>query len=67
MATSIAIAMMAAQLNSREERLLKALVDNRDRYTVDKDGFISLKLDHPDVLKEIARHVKNLSKIKVVS
>ncbi|APC62521.1 hypothetical protein SEN4_46 [Salmonella phage SEN4] len=49
---------------SSRERLTKALKDNKDSYTISRDGHVSLNLNDAEVVKAIARQIEKLGDIK---
>ncbi|OZI14106.1 multidrug ABC transporter ATPase [Sodalis-like symbiont of Philaenus spumarius] len=44
-----------------QERLSKVLKENKQRFSINKNGFISVDLNNSDVQREIERHVLKLS------
>ena len=61
---SPAIDMMA--MGNPTERLRRALSRNKGRYTINKNGYISLNLDNVAVQDAIATQIHNLSGIAEV-
>lgn len=49
---------------SSKERLTKALKDNRNSYTISRDGHVSLNLDDAEVVKAIASQIEKLGDIR---
>ncbi|WP_413725763.1 multidrug ABC transporter ATPase [Sodalis sp. RH16] len=49
---------------SPTERLARVLKENKDRYNISKDGFISINLDNADVQAAIEKQVSKLAYIK---
>ncbi|MER1507535.1 hypothetical protein [Enterobacter hormaechei] len=50
-------------MSNPTERLRNALIRNKGRYTVDKNGYVSLNLDSVAVQDAIAKHINSLSGI----
>ncbi|ULS47535.1 multidrug ABC transporter ATPase [Pectobacterium carotovorum] len=44
-----------------QERLSKVLKENKQRFSINKNGFISVDLNNSDVQREIERHVSKLN------
>lgn len=63
MSFAFGLSLSGAMFSSRE-RLTKALKDNKNSYTISRDGHVSLNLDDAEVLKAIARQIEKLSNIK---
>ena len=62
---SIALALkIGIPTGSPTERLARVLKENKDRYSISKDGFISLKLDNSDVQSAIEAQIKKSADIK---
>ena len=49
---------------SPRERLARVLKENKDRYSISKDGFISVKMDNTDVQAAIEKQINKLADIK---
>ena len=64
MAVSLPLVVMTFSAGSSAERLKRVLIENRGRYTVNKDGFISLDLSNEQVQEAIEKQIHNLSGIK---
>ncbi|TKI03595.1 multidrug ABC transporter ATPase [Martelella alba] len=52
------------QAGSPTERLARVLKENKGRYNISKDGFISINMDNADVQDAIKRQVSKLVDIK---
>ncbi|EKY3905901.1 hypothetical protein RCI31_004111 [Enterobacter hormaechei] len=63
MSFAYGLSLSGAMFSSRE-RLTKALKDNKNSYTISRDGHVSLNLDDAEVVKAIARQIEKLSDIK---
>lgn len=55
---------LSGTIFSSRERLTKALKDNKDSYTISRDGHVSLNLNDAEVVKAIARQIEKLGDIK---
>ncbi|NDO80106.1 hypothetical protein CJP72_04755 [Citrobacter sp. NCU1] len=63
MSFAFGLPLSGAMFSSRE-RLTKALKDNKDSYTISRDGHVSLNLNDAEVVKAIARQIEKLGDIK---
>ncbi|EKM8119069.1 hypothetical protein PVO54_001740 [Enterobacter hormaechei] len=63
MSFAYGLSLSGAMFSSRE-RLTKALKDNKNSYTISRDGHVSLNLDDAEVVKAIARQIEKLGDIK---
>lgn len=64
MAVSLPPVVMTISVGNPAERLKRALIENKGRYTVSKNGFISLNFSNEQVQEAIERQIQNLSGIK---
>ncbi|MHA3403400.1 hypothetical protein [Yersinia enterocolitica] len=55
---------LSGAMFSSKERLTKALKDNKNSYTISRDGHVSLNLDDAEVRKAITRQIEKLGDIK---
>ncbi|WP_315708976.1 multidrug ABC transporter ATPase [Brenneria uluponensis] len=55
---------LSGAMSSSKERLTKALKDNKDSYTISRDGHVSLNLNNAEVVRAIARQIEKLEDIK---
>ncbi|MGF2652821.1 hypothetical protein ACQUWL_09710 [Serratia marcescens] len=53
-------------MSSSKDRLRKALKDNRDSYTISKDGHIQLNLNNKEVIKAIEKQIALLGDLEEV-
>ncbi|MBV4366934.1 hypothetical protein ACMGGR_09000 [Erwinia sp. BNK-24-b] len=49
---------------SSKERLTKALKDNRNNYTISRDGYVSLNMNNADVVKALEEQIKKMANIQ---
>ncbi|ELY5803056.1 multidrug ABC transporter ATPase [Cronobacter sakazakii] len=63
MSLAFGLPLSGAMFSSRE-RLTKALKDNKDSYTISRDGHVSLNLNDAEVVKAITRQIEKLGDIK---
>lgn len=63
MATLLTPAIDTMAMGNPTERLRRALSRNKGRYTINKNGYISLNLDNVAVQDAIATQIHNLSGI----
>ncbi|MCT2388610.1 hypothetical protein [Erwinia pyrifoliae] len=63
MSFAFGLSLPGTVFNSKE-RLTKALKDNKDSYTISRDGRVSLNLNDAEVIKAIARQIEKLGDIK---
>lgn len=63
MSFAYGLSLSGAMFSSRE-RLTKALKDNKNSYTISRDGHVSLNLDDAEVVKAITRQIEKLGDIK---
>ncbi|WP_073382696.1 BTB/POZ domain-containing protein [Edwardsiella piscicida] len=55
---------LSGAMFSSKERLTKALKDNKNSYTISRDGHVSLNLNDAEVVEAITRQIEKLGDIK---
>lgn len=55
---------LSGAMFSSKERLTKALKDNKNSYTISRDGYVSLDLNNKEVVDAITRQIEKLGDIK---
>ncbi|HCL5284536.1 TPA: multidrug ABC transporter ATPase [Salmonella enterica] len=64
MAATLPLVTINYSVGNPAERLKRALSENKGRYTVSKNGYISLNLNNADVQEAIEKQIHNLTGIK---
>ncbi|MEZ0581663.1 hypothetical protein ACA373_01555 [Erwinia sp. STN24] len=63
----IRVAFHNTTMKSPAEHLAQKLIDNRGRYHIDKYGVITVDFEHPEVKKNILKHIEQLKYFKISS